>query len=218
MSHTVRTFLLGCALVSAATLAAAASVQVQVLDKEGRAVPDAVVVLYPATPAAKLTSSNVTIEQKRMRFLPLVTVVAPGSTVKFTNLDRWDHHIRGTTNTNPLSNEALPTDFELRLDGATSGQPGGTAEVTIAQPGAVLLSCHLHSSMRGHIFVADSAYSLVADDDGIARFDKVPAGIAKLRVWHPEQLLELPQRPLTIGIEPLLETVTLTVVPRRRRR
>lgn len=218
MNHNVRNFLFGCALVSAATIAAAASVQVQVLDKEGRAVPDAVVVLYPSAPAAKLTSSNVTIEQKRMRFLPLVTVVTPGSKVNFTNLDRWDHHIRGTTNTNPLSNETLPTDFELRLDGATGGQPGGAAEVTLAQPGAVLLSCHLHSSMRGHIFVTDSAYSLATDEDGIARFDKVPAGVAKLRVWHPEQLLELPQRPLTIGTEPLLETVTLTVVPRRRRR
>lgn len=217
MIHIARTFLLGCALVSAAVVAAAASVQVQVLDKDGGTVPDAVVVLYPATPQSKPVPSTVTIEQKRMRFLPLVTVVAPGSTVRFTNLDRWDHHIRGTSSSNPLSSAPSPTDFELRLDGATDGKAGGTESVTVSQPGAVLLGCHLHSSMRGHLFVTDSAYTLVTDDNGIARFDNVPAGTGKLRVWQSEQLIELPPRPLTVGSEPVLETVTLTVVPRRRR-
>ena len=212
-----RQLLLAACVIGAATAAVAGNVQVQVLDKDRQGVPGAVVILYPTAPVEKPVATNVTIEQKRMRFLPLVTVVAPGSTLRFTNLDRWDHHIRGTSNANPLSSTPPATDFELRLDGGKGGEPGGVETVTVTQPGAVLLGCHLHSSMRGHLFVTDSGYTLVTDENGIARFDRVPEGIAKLRVWHPEQLLELPQRPLTVGNEALLEIVTLTVVPRRRR-
>ena len=58
------------------TSVTAGNVQVQVLDKDGRPVPDAVVVVYPSTPAAPV-ASNATIGQQRMRFVPLVTVVAP---------------------------------------------------------------------------------------------------------------------------------------------
>lgn len=215
--HLIRSVVVGLAVASAAAMATAASVQVQVLDKDGRTVPDAVVVLYPAAPQAKPVPSTVTIEQKRMRFLPLVTVVAPGSTVRFTNLDRWDHHIRGTSSTNPMSSAPAGTEFELRLDGASDGKPGGVETVTVTQPGAVLLGCHLHSSMCGHLFVTDSGYTLITDENGIARFDNVPAGVGKLRVWQSEQLVELPTRALTVGSEPVLETVALTVVPRRRR-
>ncbi len=206
------------ALGTLASVAAAGNVQIQVLDKQGRAVPEAVVVLYPAqAETAALTPQSAVIEQKRMRFLPLVTVVTPGSKVRFTNLDRWDHHIRGVSGANPLSATPPATDFELRLDGTSGGKPGGVEDVTLAQAGAVLLSCHLHSSMRGHVFVTDSAYTLKTDENGIARFDQVPEGAAKLRVWHAEQLLELPQRPVTVASAPLIETVTLTVVPRQRR-
>ena len=189
----------------------------QILDKEGRAVPDAVVVLYPATPGAPPAPSKVTIAQKRMRFLPLVTVVAPGSTLHFTNLDRWDHHIRGTTAAHGFADPSAGADFELRLAGATASEPGGEEDVTVQKTGPVLLGCHLHSSMRGHVFVTDSAWTIKTDDDGIARFDAVPEGATQLRVWHPEQLVELPRRSLQVGPAPLLETVQLSVVPRRRR-
>ena len=37
-------------------------------------------------------------------------------------------------------------------------------------------------SMRGHVFVTDSAYTVKTDDNGIARFDAVPEGAAQLRV------------------------------------
>ena len=81
------------------------------------------------------------------------------------------------------------------------------------EPGAVLLGCHLHGSMRGHLFVTDSAYTLKTDADGIARFDQIPEGAAQLRVWHPEQLVDLPRRALQIGAAPVLESVPLSVRP-----
>ena len=195
-----------CAISASAATAFAGNVQVQILDKEGRAVPDAVVVLYPASPGAPPAASKVTIGQQRMRFLPPVTVVSPGSTLHFTNLDRWDHHIRGTTAALGFADASAGADFEMRLAGASAGAPGGEAEVTVEKPGPILLGCHLHGSMRGHVFVTDSAWTVKTDDDA-----------AQLRVWHPEQLVELPRRSLQVGAAPLLDSVQLSVVPRRRR-
>ena len=81
-----------------------------------------------------------------------------------------------------------------------------------AQPG-----CHLHGSMRGHVFVTDSAWTLKTDESGVARFEGLPAGKVELRVWHPELLVEPPRQALQLGATTLQQTVQLGVVPRRRR-
>ena len=144
-----------------------------------------------------------------------VTVVAPGSTVRFTNQDRWDHHVRGTP-ASPAGN-ATAVNFELRLAGKPEGKAAHFADVRLDTPGVVLLGCHLHGSMRGHIFVADSAWTLKTDADGIARFAGVPDGAAQLRVWHAEQLVDLPRKALNVVPGPVLDTMQLSVVPRVRR-
>lgn len=203
--------------------ASAGNVQIQVLDRNGKPVPEAVVVVYPAnsggpgsTPPS-LLQPNPTIEQERMRFVPAVTVVEPGAIVRFTNQDRWDHHVRGAAA--GLAAAAAPADtgFELRLAGKTEGKAANSSEVKLDTPGVVLLSCHLHGSMRGHVFVTDSGWTLKTDADGIARFPGVPDGAAQVRVWHAEQLVDLPRKALNVVPGPVLDTVQLSVVPRVRR-
>lgn len=211
--------------------ASAGNVQIQVLDRDGKPVPDAVVVLYPGSAAGSppsLLQASPTIDQEKMRFVPAVTVVAPGSTVRFTNQDRWDHHVRGNPSGGAASTPAggaqasvgpgaSTSNFELRLAGKADGKPAHHAEVKLDTAGVVLLGCHLHGSMRGHIFVTDSAWTLKTDNDGIARFPAVPDGAAQVRVWHGEQLVDLPRKALTVAPGPVLDTVQLSVVPRVRR-
>lgn len=197
--------------------ASAGNVQIQVLDRDGKPVPEAVVVVYPSAPggtAPSLLQSNPTVEQERMRFLPAVTVVQPGASVRFTNQDRWDHHVRGAA---AGLSAVSTTAFELRLAGKGDGKPAASSEVKFDTAGVVLLSCHLHGSMRGHVFVTDSAWTLKTDADGIARFPSVPDGAAQVRVWHAEQLLDLPRKALNVVPGPVLDTVQLSVVPRVRR-
>jgi len=158
-----------------------------VLDRDGKPVPEAVVVLYPsaatAATAPSLLQASPTIEQERMRFVPALTVVAPGTTLRFTNQDRWDHHVRGTPVGPAATGGAGGNEgFEMRLAGKQDGQAAQAAETTVRQPGVLLLGCHLHGSMRGHVFVTDSAWTLKTDADGIARFTAVPDGAAQLRV------------------------------------
>ena len=208
----------------------AGNVQIQVLDRDGKPVPDAVVVVYPANPAEApptLLQANPTIEQQKMRFVPAVTVVMPGSTVRFTNQDRWDHHVRGapagllasSTQATGAAGTAAesPNGFELRLAGKADGTPANFSDVKLDTVGVVLLSCHLHGSMRGHVFVTDSAWTLKTDSDGIARFASVPNGAAQVRVWHAEQLVDLPRKALNVVAAPVLDTIQLSVVPRTRR-
>ena len=205
------------------TGASAGNVQIQVLDREGKPVPDAVVVLYPGNAAGtppNLLQASPTIEQEKMRFVPAVTVVSAGTTVRFTNQDRWDHHVRGNpAGVAPVAapGAAASANFELRLAGKTDGKPANFADVKLDVPGVVLLGCHLHGSMCGHVFVTDSAWSLKTDNDGIARFPSVPDGAAQVRVWHAEQLVDLPRKALNVVPGPVLDTVQLSVVPRVRR-
>ena len=219
MQSIVATLLIaGCAYSISAS---AGNVQIQVLGRDGKPVPEAVVV-YPsaanAATAPSLLQASPTIEQERMRFVPALTVVAPGTMLRFTNQDRWDHHVRGTPVGSAAAGGAGGNEgFEMRLAGKQDGQAAQAAETTVRQPGVLLLGCHLHGSMRGHVFVTDSAWTLKTDADGIARFTAVPDGAAQLRVWHAEQLVDLPRKNLQVQPTPVLDTMQLSVVPRPRR-
>ena len=131
MQSIVATLLIaGCAYSISAS---AGNVQIQVLGRDGKPVPEAVVVLYPsaatAATAPSLLQASPTIEQERMRFVPALTVVAPGTTLRFTNQDRWDHHVRGTP-VGPAATAGAGGNegFEMRLAGKQDGQAAQAAE------------------------------------------------------------------------------------------
>ena len=203
-------------LLAASTLAQAATVQITVLGKDGQPLPDAVVRLLPTQGRAPVAPPvQAKIEQQKMRFVPAVTVVPPGSRVTFSNLDGWEHHVRGTA-AGVLSFNTPEPGFELRLDGRADGKPAPSAEVVLPTAGAVLLGCHLHGSMRGHIYVADTPWAQATAASGVAAFNDVPEGSYQLRVWHGDQLLEAPAQAL--DVKPITAaTVPTQVVPRRRR-
>lgn len=201
--------------------AQASGLHIQVQDREGKPLSEAVVVLYPvglAAPASAPPPGPVLIEQERMRFVPALAVVVPGTRLRFANLDRWDHHVRGTLATGVAALEPnAPPDFEFRLAGRAAGQAPAASELVLDKAGVFLLGCHLHGSMRGHVFVSDSVWTLKTDESGMARFDGLPAGKVELRVWHPELLVEPPRQAVQLGASTLQQTVQLGVVPRRRR-
>lgn len=211
--------MIGLALCVLAPLAAhAGTLQVWVLDKEGKPVQDAVVVLVPSAggvPKAPLPM-RVTINQEKMRFTPPVAVVAVGAKGSFTNNDPWAHHVRASP-AGALEFNSSQGGFELLLDGKPDGKPGKSAEATFDKAGAVLLGCHLHASMRGHVYVSESPWAALTGAEGNAVFDAVPAGPVFVRVWQADQLIAVPAQQMTLTDAPAKTTVQLTVVPRRRR-
>jgi len=218
----MRSLLLKAALLACAALAglpaAAGPLRVSVVDKEGKPVADAVVVLVTASAGTpKPLPARVTITQEKMRFIPAVTLVAPGAQALFINNDPWEHHVRGGAAGAANFDSHAQGGFELRLDGKAPGKAAPSQEVRFEKPGAVLLGCHLHASMRGHVYVAESPWAAVSAEDGVAAFDGVPEGPVRIRVWHADQLIDLPPQSLALGVAAANATMQLSVVPRRRR-
>ncbi|HVZ46982.1 MAG TPA: plastocyanin [Ramlibacter sp.] len=211
-------FAAGTVLAALAPFAASAgALQVTVLDKEGKPVADAVVVLRPVAAGApvKPLPDHVTINQEKMRFVPAVSLVAVGAKGTFTNNDPWEHHVRASPA--GVLNFDAGSGFELRLDGKPEGKAAKSAEAVFDKAGPILLGCHLHASMRGHVYVSDSPWAALTNGEGIASFERVPEGNAQMRVWQADQLIDLPPEELKLTAAPAKASVQLTVVPKRRR-
>ncbi|MEP7298893.1 MAG: plastocyanin [Burkholderiales bacterium] len=215
--------------------ALAGSVQLLVTDKDGKPVPDVVVLVASAqktapTPAA----APVVIAQQDLRFVPFLSVVPQGSTLRFVNRDGYDHHVRSTPS-GPLGNTLPVTSFEFRLDAgeaapsspnddykspAAARKKSGatTADVKLDKPGPIGLGCHIHASMRGQVYVSATPWFGKTDANGALVIDGVPDGAAEVTLWHPDQLQDQP--PLQVQIAaatPVKSTAQLNFTPRRRR-
>lgn len=201
-----------------ATAVQAGDLTVTVLDRNGRPLADAVVLVDSSVqgprPAPVLEAS---ITQEKLRFVPAVTVVGLGARVSFSNLDSWDHHVilglmgAGGVYVDPGRN------MQMRLAGRVAGKPPAVESKLLSQPGAYLLGCHIHGSMRGHLFVADTPWARLSGEDGRVLLQAIPDGPARVRVWHAEQLVEGPPTAVQISAGGSAVTLRTQISPARRR-
>lgn len=219
---------LSCTAVQAGTM------RITVTDKDGKPAPDVVVLVEPAQRVApKPAGKPVLITQENLRFAPFLTVVPVGSTLRFANRDGYDHHVRSVPS-GPLGSMPAVKNFELRLDAAnpvsaagddeyktttsTARKSGSTwAEVKVDQAGPIGLGCHLHSSMRGQVFVSGTPWFAKTDAQGVATIEGIPDGAADVNLWHPDQLQEQPMLRLQFGTAPVNTSSQLNFAPRPRK-
>ena len=198
--------------------ACAGTVQVTVTDKEGKPVAD-VVVLLDATRRTTLRPADepVVILQEGLRFVPFLTVVPAGTTLRFVNRDEYDHHVRSVPS-GPLGAVAPVVSFEFRLAAAAPKKPAASmGEVVVNTSGPIGLGCHIHSSMRGQVYVAATPWYAKTNAQGVAVIDGVPDGAAELRLWHSDQLQDQAVVSLTVTSAGLKSDAVLNFTPRRRR-
>ena len=191
----MRSFVTALAGGMLASLAQAGSMEVLVLDRDNKPLPDAVVIVLPSAPGAnpKALPMTAVVNQEKMQFVPRVTVVGLGAKVQFTNSDAWDHHVRLTTPGSLVSATPSNTDgLSLRLEGKSEGKPPSSTVLTLDKPGptgAVLLGCFIHGSISGHVYVAESPWTVKTGAHGIAKIDNVPDGSSTVKVWQALQLV-----------------------------
>ena len=190
----------GLAAALAAAPACAASLQVALTEAAGRPLPDAVVLLEPASGKAPVKPlPDVEIAQASRQFNPRVTLITVGTRVHFPNFDTVRHHV--------YSFSAAKT-FELKL---YSGVPA--APIVFDKPGIAVLGCNIHDRMAAWGVVADTPWFARSGPDGIARIDAAPAGAYRLSAWHPA--LAAPGAPATktvqLGTADLRESLALAV-------
>lgn len=202
--------------------ASAGNLVVSVLDKEGKPVQDAVVVVVPSNKSVQPKTplpAQATINQEKMQFIPAVTLVPVGAKVHFTNNDPWDHHVRSS----PAGMGQFNTTnagFELRLEGKSEGKPAKSSDVTLDKAGvlgATLLGCFIHGSMRGYIYASESPWAAKTSAEGLAIFEDMPDGAAQVKVWQADQQVDIAPQQTTISPTLAKAVMQLTVVPRRRR-
>ncbi|EJL94331.1 hypothetical protein PMI16_00260 [Herbaspirillum sp. CF444] len=151
--------------------AAAATVTVQVLDVTGAPVPNAVVYAEPTGGQAVPKSlKQAEIEQKDIRFFPLVSVVQAGTPVLFPNHDKVRHHV--------YSFSSAKT-FELKL---YSGVP--TSPIVFDKVGTVVLGCNIHDQMVAYLQVVNTPYFAKTDMSGNARLEGLANGKYALKAWY----------------------------------
>ncbi len=206
--------------------AAAATLELRITDRDGKPAADVVVLVEVPMAAASASAASppaepATILQQGSRFEPALTVVRAGSTVRFVNHDGYDHHVRSVPS-GPLGATAPARQFELRQGPAghrrKADSPPAVNEERFDVAGPIGLGCHLHSTMRGHIYVAATPHFGKTDEHGVVRIAGLPEGRATLRLWHAEQLLDQPTQPLALGAAPLAMNASLNFTPPPRRR
>lgn len=205
-------FFVACVTAQAGTL------EVLVLDRDGKPAPDSVVTVLPSgkgQPRNPLPMSAV-VNQEKQQFSPAVTVVGVGAKVRFANSDPWNHHVRLST---PGSAPGASDGQSALLEGKQDGKAASAAVFTMDKPGAVgaaLLGCFIHSRMGGAIYVADSPWTVKTNSEGIAVLEDVPEGAATIKVWNAAQLVEKAPLQVNVHSSPGKATFQLDVAPRRR--
>jgi plastocyanin len=145
----------------------------------------------PTVHAAPLT--NAVVDQHDKMFMPHVSVVTRGTTVRFPNDDTVFHNVFAY--------------FQAKKFDLGMYPRGATKKVTFDKTGLVVMLCSVHSYMSAYILVVDTPYYAVADKEGRFRLPNVPPGIYTLHGWH-ESGAELTQT-VTVGSQPQALTLAL---------
>lgn len=168
--------------------ACAGSLEAYVATPAGKAVEDVAVVLEPLVGTAPERPAAATIEQQGREFIPFVTIVQTGAAIDFPNRDPVKHHVYSFSRAKP---------FELKLYAGKPAKP-----LIFDKPGEVALGCNIHDWMEAYVLVVDTPYFAKTAANGRARVEHVPPGKYRLKLWHPLQRKETPQREIEIGTAP----------------
>jgi plastocyanin len=152
------------------------------------ALPEAVVYVNPLPDAVekkwRATNQTFTVVQRSRRFLPRVSAVPVGSTIRFQNHDDVYHNVFSVSPAKRFDLGKYP--------------PNATNQVTFTRPGVVNLFCDIHPAMAAWVLVVPHRLFVRPLADGSFAFPKLPAGSYTLVAWHPSygrvtRQIELPR-------------------------
>lgn len=180
----------------------AANLTVTVKDLDNQPVQNAVVELYNAKynigDAEFDKRKEYEVAQKMRHFTPFVLAVPLGSSVTFPNYDKTRHHV--------YSFSPVKT-FELKLFSGQSHDP-----VLLEKTGIVALGCNIHDAMQAYIYVTDSRYFSVTNEQGQAQFTALPIDTFEVKTWHPLQEDAIASSKITTNDNVLSLDVSLSIV------
>ncbi len=162
--------------VAAAANSTAATLEISVVDEQGRPIEEVAVYATPAHAvdhggADAAAAPKAIMDQHDMQFVPHLLIVQTGTEVSFPNDDVVSHHVYSFSETKP---------FELPLYKGDQAPPQ-----LFPEAGVVVLGCNIHDGMLGYIVVVDTPHFAKTDEQGVALIDGVPSGDYNVAVWTP---------------------------------
>ena len=161
-----------------AAYSAAATLEISVVDEQGRPIDEVAVYATPAhavdhgaAAAHTAAAPKAVMDQQHLQFVPHLLIVQTGTEVSFPNGDEVSHHVYSFSETKP---------FELALYKGDQYPP-----VPFDRPGVVVLGCNIHDGMLGYIVVVDTPHFAKTDEQGVALIHDVPSGDYNVAVWTP---------------------------------
>lgn len=156
-----------------APVAHSAQLDYRVQRTDGRPLANAVVAAVPAQTPSLAPPPRAEMDQRNFHFVPEVLAIRTNTLVYFPNSDDVRHHVYSFS---PAKK------FELRLYHGKTAEP-----VLFDQPGKVVLGCNIHDSMVATIYVLDTPYYALSDEDGLAQLKDLPAGDYRIEIYHPQR-------------------------------
>ncbi len=156
-------------LISGSALADNGTITGTVTAKPAKFLPDTIVYIKEVK-GGKLKSQTAEIDQKGMEFIPHITLIAVGDTVKFHNNDKVDHNVMSP---------------EGGYDLGTWGN-GQEKEHTFKKKGVFSQLCKIHPEMLAYVFVGQNRFASTVDSNGNFSIAGVPPGTYDLEIWNPK--------------------------------
>jgi len=138
------------------------------------------------------TPERTIIDQRNLRFTPMVLTTAVGSTVEFLNSDGLMHNVFSPRGAGP--------GFDLG-----TYQKGDRREHTFRELGEHVILCHIHPEMVAYVVVVPTKHRTTVDEEGRFEFRDVPAGTYQLNVWS--RRFPTSQQALTLSAGAVAEVV-----------
>ena len=146
----------------------ATDVSSKILLANGKPAKNAVIWLSGTEKAHPMKAAMV--DQRDLMFVPHVSVITVGTTVRFPNNDTVYHNVFA--------------EFDAKRFDLGMYPRGSTKTMKFDKPGMVALMCSVHSEMGAYIMVVDTPYYAIADGSGHARIAGVPPGHYVLHAWQ----------------------------------
>ena len=142
-----------------------------IVSPETKGLRNAVITLAGGKKGEPPSPGSAAIRQKECRYVPHVQVVLPGTEIEIHNDDPVLHNIHAFQGMDTLFNLAQPKFRKI-------------IKRTLDEPGVVHIKCDVHAWMDAYVVVTDEPFVVLTDEEGKYRFDDVPPGTYKVRLWH----------------------------------
>ncbi len=144
-------------------------------------------------------AEHAVINQKKMNFVPQVTVILQGTTVDFLNSDTVAHNVYWPS---------VGGNKKLAANLGTWPQ-GQKKSFQFKDAGSAALLCNVHPEMSGYVVVVPTPYFAVTDREGNFEIANVPPGQYTLKTWSEEG------KPTTQAVTVTGDTVTANLVVKK---